>query len=67
MRVITDQPLNAETPAEYLWEARKKGVFTLMARTFDADGRKQLLQAEINALGYGNNGVREHTVQVTIG
>ena len=51
---------------QYLWEANKAGGYTLMARAVDAEGRRQPMQAEINALGYGNNGVQEHTVRVTI-
>jgi DMSO/TMAO reductase YedYZ molybdopterin-dependent catalytic subunit len=51
---------------QFLWEARERGLFTIMARAVDSAGREQPLQAEINALGYGNNGVREHAVQVTI-
>jgi DMSO/TMAO reductase YedYZ molybdopterin-dependent catalytic subunit len=50
---------------QFLWEARK-GACTLLARAGDAGGRQQPLQAEWNALGYGNNGVREHAVPVTI-
>ena len=51
---------------QFLWEAREKGSYTIMARAVDAGGREQPMQAEINALGYGNNGVREHAVPVTI-
>jgi DMSO/TMAO reductase YedYZ molybdopterin-dependent catalytic subunit len=51
---------------QFLWEAQKKGAWTLLARAGDAGGRQQPLQAELNALGYGNNGVREHAVHVTI-
>jgi sulfite oxidase len=51
---------------QFLWEAREKGEYTLMARAVDACGLRQPMQAEINVLGYGNNGVREHAVSVTI-
>ncbi len=51
---------------QYLWEAKKAGAYTLMARAIDAEGRRQPIQAEINALGYGNNGFQEHAVRVTI-
>ena len=49
-----------------LWEARERGSYTLMSRAVDAGGRRQPIQADINVLGYGNNGVREHAVPVTI-
>ncbi len=51
---------------QLIWEAREKGTCTLMARAADAGGGRQPMQAEVNALGYGNNGVREHAVQVTV-
>lgn len=37
-----------------------------MARAIDAGGHEQPMQAEINALGYGNSDIREHAVPVTI-
>ena len=37
-----------------------------MARAVDDTGRPQPMQAEWNVLGYGNNGVREHAVTVSI-
>ncbi len=51
---------------QFLWEAGQPGAFTLMARATDAQGRKQPMSADWNVLGYGNNGVREHAVKVTI-
>lgn len=51
---------------QYLWKAGEKGRWTLMARATDSKGNKQPLQATWNVLGYGNNGVREHAVNVQI-
>ena len=54
-------------PWQLIWMAEAAGAYTLMARAIDTEGRQQPMQAEWNVLGYGNNGVREHAVQVTIG
>ena len=51
---------------EYLWDARKPGQFTLMARATDTMGRRQPETANWNVLGYGNNGIREHAIIVQI-
>jgi DMSO/TMAO reductase YedYZ molybdopterin-dependent catalytic subunit len=51
---------------QYVWSASVKGEYTLMARAVDAQGRQQPMQAEWNALGYGNNGVREHAVTIRV-
>ena len=51
---------------EYLWDAKKKGDYTIMARATDTKGRRQPESARWNVLGYGNNGVREHAVVVHI-
>ena len=51
---------------QWVWEARDPGAYTLMARAVDDKGQLQPMQAEWNVLGYGNNGVREHAVAVTI-
>jgi DMSO/TMAO reductase YedYZ molybdopterin-dependent catalytic subunit len=51
---------------EFLWEIRTGGDFTIMARATDSNGRRQPESAHWNALGYGNNGVREHAVSVRI-
>jgi DMSO/TMAO reductase YedYZ molybdopterin-dependent catalytic subunit len=60
-----DQPF-AWRHWEYLWEAKAAGNYTIMARATDTDGRLQPETAHWNALGYGNNGVREHAVTVRI-
>ena len=52
---------------EYLWEVKAGGDYTIMARATDTNGRRQPETAHWNALGYGNNGVREHAVKVSIG
>ncbi len=51
---------------EFLWEAKVKGDCTIMSRATDTSGRRQPETARWNALGYGNNGVREHAVTVRI-
>jgi DMSO/TMAO reductase YedYZ molybdopterin-dependent catalytic subunit len=51
---------------QYVWQAHAKGEYRVMARAVDAQGRQQPMQAEWNALGYGNNGVMEHAVTVAI-
>ena len=51
---------------QWVWEVREPGAYTLMARAVDDAGRSQPMQAEWNVLGYGNNGVREHAVTVSI-
>jgi DMSO/TMAO reductase YedYZ molybdopterin-dependent catalytic subunit len=51
---------------EFLWHPRQPGCHTLMSRATDTNGRRQPQSADWNVLGYGNNGVREHAVSVTI-
>jgi DMSO/TMAO reductase YedYZ molybdopterin-dependent catalytic subunit len=51
---------------EYMWQAEQPGDFTIMARATDTDGRRQPATARWNKLGYGNNGIREHSVRVDI-
>jgi DMSO/TMAO reductase YedYZ molybdopterin-dependent catalytic subunit len=51
---------------QYVWEGAERGEHLLMSRAADAQGRLQPMQAEWNALGYGNNGVREHAVTVRV-
>jgi DMSO/TMAO reductase YedYZ molybdopterin-dependent catalytic subunit len=51
---------------EYLWQAKAGGDHTIMARATDSHGCRQPEAAHWNALGYGNNGVREHAVTVRI-
>ena len=51
---------------EYLWEVKAGGDYTIMARAIDTRGGRQPENAHWNALGYGNNGVREHAVTVCI-
>ena len=51
---------------QYVWSADQPGRYTIKSRAVDAQGRQQPLQASWNVLGYGNNGVEEHAVQVTI-
>jgi DMSO/TMAO reductase YedYZ molybdopterin-dependent catalytic subunit len=51
---------------QVVWMDAGPGEYTLMARATDDRGRRQPLQAEWNVLGYGNNGVREHTISFRI-
>jgi DMSO/TMAO reductase YedYZ molybdopterin-dependent catalytic subunit len=51
---------------EFLWEVNVGDVYTIMARATDTNGCRQPETAYWNALGYGNNGVREHAVTVRI-
>jgi DMSO/TMAO reductase YedYZ molybdopterin-dependent catalytic subunit len=52
---------------EFLWEARQKGDYTIMARATDTTGRQQPETASWNVLGYGNNGIQEHGITVHVG
>ncbi|MGE5255255.1 MAG: sulfite oxidase [Hyphomicrobiales bacterium] len=52
---------------QYIWENAEKGEYQVMSRATDAQGRLQPMQAGWNSLGYGNNGIREHTVKVKVG
>jgi len=51
---------------QYIWEVEEKGEFILMSRASDNEGRQQPMNAEWNVLGYGNNGIRAHAVNVHI-
>jgi DMSO/TMAO reductase YedYZ molybdopterin-dependent catalytic subunit len=51
---------------EYLWDVAAGGDYTIMARATDTNGGRQPETARWNALGYGNNGVREHAISVRI-
>ncbi len=51
---------------QYVWNVPGKGVYTLMARATDSAGNMQPMDAAWNVLGYGNNGVREHAISVTV-
>ncbi len=51
---------------QYIWDAQKSGVHTLMARATDNAGNRQPETARWNVLGYCNNGFRGHAVTVEI-
>ncbi len=51
---------------QYVWNLDRIGHFRILARATDAAGQKQPLQAQWNVLGYGNNGVTEHSIQVHV-
>ena len=52
---------------QYIWDVRKTGRYTLMARATDDEGQRQPQNASWNVLGYGNNGIAEHAIRVRIG
>ncbi len=51
---------------EYTWQTTKLGNHTLLSRATDASGQVQPMNANWNVLGYGNNGILEHGVTVTV-
>ncbi len=51
---------------EFLWKVDVGGDYTIMARATDTNGNSQPDTALWNALGYENNGVREHAVTIRI-
>ena len=51
---------------QYIWATAAAGEYLLMSRATDSQGRQQPMQAAWNSLGYGNNGVREHAVNVVV-
>jgi DMSO/TMAO reductase YedYZ molybdopterin-dependent catalytic subunit len=51
---------------QYVWEVNKSGDYTILACATDASGSQQPMNAQWNVLGYGNNGIREHSVTVHI-
>jgi len=51
---------------QFVWEVKKSGEYTIMARAIDSSGGQQPMNARWNVLGYGNNGIREHSVTVHI-
>jgi DMSO/TMAO reductase YedYZ molybdopterin-dependent catalytic subunit len=51
---------------QYVWEVKENKEYTIMARAIDSNGGQQPMNAGWNVLGYGNNGVREHSVTVHI-
>jgi DMSO/TMAO reductase YedYZ molybdopterin-dependent catalytic subunit len=51
---------------QYAWHAGLSGEFTIKSQATDGQGRKQPQTARWNFLGYGNNGIDEHAVTVTV-
>jgi imidazole glycerol phosphate synthase subunit HisF len=52
---------------QFIWQAEEKGAHTIMVRATDRKGQRQPMNASWNVLGYGNNGVHEHAITITIG
>ena len=48
------------------WTPAQPGPARILARARDTKGRLQPRHASWNVLGYGNNGVEEHAVSVTV-
>ncbi len=51
---------------QYLWNPGRKGEYRLMARATDSKGNRQPMRAAWNVLGYGNDGVEEHSLKIQI-
>ncbi len=51
---------------EYLWDVKKKGRYSILARATDIHGERQPDNASWNVLGYGNNAVFDHAVNVQV-
>ncbi len=51
---------------QYLWTPGRKGEHRLMARATGSEGNLQPMAAVWNVLGYGNNGVEEHSLKLQI-
>jgi DMSO/TMAO reductase YedYZ molybdopterin-dependent catalytic subunit len=49
-----------------VWQADRAGEYTIKSRATDDKGRQQPQTAPWNFLGYGNNGIDEHAVTVTV-
>lgn len=47
---------------QYVCQVSQPGSYTIMARATDSNGKQQPLHATWNKLGYGNNGVKEHSI-----
>ena len=51
---------------QYIWKASEKRKYTILSRATDTNGNQQPMKAMWNVLGYGNNGISEHAVNVEI-
>lgn len=51
---------------EYLWEVKEKGEYTILSRATGTHDEQQPNDASWNVLGYCNNGIREHAVNVEV-
>jgi DMSO/TMAO reductase YedYZ molybdopterin-dependent catalytic subunit len=51
---------------EYLWNVDRPGNYTILTRATDNNGIRQPETARWNVLGYGNNGIREHAIEIEI-
>lgn len=51
---------------EFQWTVSEPGEYVILARATDSKGRVQPDSAHWNVLGYGNNGIREHAVAISV-
>jgi DMSO/TMAO reductase YedYZ molybdopterin-dependent catalytic subunit len=51
---------------EYLWDIRQPGNYKIMARATDDNGNRQPETGLWNVLGYCNNGIRDHAIEINI-
>jgi DMSO/TMAO reductase YedYZ molybdopterin-dependent catalytic subunit len=51
---------------EYCWDVRQPSRYKIMARATDGKGNQQPETGMWNVLGYCNNGVRDHAIEVNI-
>ena len=51
---------------EHSWKISEPGEYSILARATDDTGQVQPISASWNALGYGNNGSREHAITVFV-
>ncbi len=51
---------------QFVWPVKEAGRYTITSRAIDDQGHQQPSNATWNTLGYGNNGIAEHAVEVTV-
>jgi len=51
---------------QYVLKCTQPGEYTLLSRATDSKGAVQPMTASWNKLGYGNNGIREHSITFSV-
>jgi len=51
---------------QYVWHVPQPGSYSILSRAIDSDGSVQPMDGTWNKHGYNNNGVREHSVSVSV-